>query len=155
METSPAGDRGSTAARARVEEIVDRALQLAGAERVAYLDESCASDPSLREHVGTLLAAAELSTSPSRQDASGTATKTMLSASVIVPGRRIGLYEIVSKLGEGGMGAVYRAVDNNLGRQVALKVISRASISDEDRRRFAHEAKSASALNHPNVVTVY
>jgi Tfp pilus assembly protein PilF/predicted Ser/Thr protein kinase len=128
---------------------------LAGAERVAYLDEACAADPKLREHVGTLVAAAQRSASPRRQDTSGVVTQTLTSASAIAPGRRIGHYEIVSKLGEGGMGAVYRAVDTNLGRQVALKVISRASISDEDKRRFAREAKSASALNHPNVVTVY
>src|SRR5665213_2671157 len=165
MEVPPPGDRGSAVVWARAGEIVDRAVRLAGAARVAYLDEACAADVNLRERVGTLLADAERSSSLHRQDASEAVTGTVPGAPVIAPGRRIGHYNILSKLGEGGMGTVYRAVDTNLGRQVAIKVISRASISDAsisdapisdgDKRRFAHEAKSASALNHPNVVTVY
>ena len=71
------------------------------------------------------------------------------------PGFRISHYEIVSKLGEGGMGAVYKATDIKLGRPVALKVISRDFISPDDRRRFAREAHAASALNHPSIVTIY
>ncbi|HVE65970.1 MAG TPA: serine/threonine-protein kinase, partial [Thermoanaerobaculia bacterium] len=72
------------------------------------------------------------------------------------PGTRLGPYEIVSPLGAGGMGEVYRARDTRLGREVAVKVLlPEVSGDDSRRRRFEQEARSASALNHPNIVTVY
>jgi len=71
-------------------------------------------------------------------------------------GRTLGHYEVVEKLGEGGMGAVYRARDTRLDRFVALKVLPAEKVADPDRkRRFEQEAKAASALNHPHIVTVY
>jgi serine/threonine protein kinase/WD40 repeat protein len=71
-------------------------------------------------------------------------------------GRSLAQYSIVEKLGEGGMGAVYKARDERLDRFVALKVLPADKMSDpERRRRFTQEAKSASALNHPNIVTIY
>jgi serine/threonine protein kinase len=71
-------------------------------------------------------------------------------------GRTLNHYAIVSKMGEGAMGVVYRARDERLGRFVALKIISTDRADDEQRaRRFVQEAKAASALNHPNIVTVY
>src|SRR5512132_2683263 len=71
-------------------------------------------------------------------------------------GTRLGPYEIVSPLGAGGMGEVYRARDTRLGREVAVKVLlPEVSGDDSRRRRFEQEARSASALNHPNIVTVY
>jgi serine/threonine protein kinase len=71
-------------------------------------------------------------------------------------GTRLGPYEIVSPLGAGGMGEVYRARDTRLGREVAVKVLLADVSGDESRRlRFEQEARSASALNHPNIVAVY
>jgi len=71
-------------------------------------------------------------------------------------GRAIGHYDVIAKLGEGGMGAVYKARDRKLDRFVALKTIAAAHVSDQSRRRrFIQEAKAASALNHPNIITVY
>jgi Tol biopolymer transport system component/predicted Ser/Thr protein kinase len=71
-------------------------------------------------------------------------------------GQRLGHYEIVARLGEGGMGVVWKARDIRLDRFVALKVLNTAASGSAERRlRFAHEARAASALNHPNIVTIY
>ena len=71
-------------------------------------------------------------------------------------GSKLGRYEIRSKIGEGGMGEVYLALDTKLGRKVALKILPADLASNQDRmRRFTQEAKAASALNHPNILTIY
>ena len=72
------------------------------------------------------------------------------------PGTRFGPYEILGPLGAGGMGEVYRARDPRLGREVAVKVLPEGLTGDPDRlRRFEKEARSTSALNHPNIVTIH
>jgi eukaryotic-like serine/threonine-protein kinase len=74
----------------------------------------------------------------------------------VIPGTRLGPYEIVSLLGAGGMGEVYRAKDPRLGREVAIKVLPASFSQDTDRlRRFEQEAKTAGSLNHPNITAVY
>ena len=74
----------------------------------------------------------------------------------LVPGVRLGPYEVLAPLGAGGMGEVYRARDERLGREVAVKVLPAESSTDPDRlRRFEQEAKAAGALSHPNLVTVF
>src|SRR5512139_212087 len=75
-------------------------------------------------------------------------------AEALVPGSRVGVYEIVDRLGTGGMGTVYRARDTRLGRTVALKVL-RSGDAPEMPRRLDTEARAASALNHPNIVHIY
>jgi len=74
----------------------------------------------------------------------------------LTSGTKLGPYEIQSPLGAGGMGEVYRARDTRLDRSVAIKILSAAFSADCDRLdRFEQEARSASALNHPNIVTIY
>ena len=71
------------------------------------------------------------------------------------PGERLGLYEIVAALGEGGMGAVYRARDTKLGRDVAIKILPPTFASDADRlTRFEREARTLASLNHPNIAQI-
>src|SRR5688572_18329898 len=74
----------------------------------------------------------------------------------LAAGTRLGAYEILAKLGEGGMGEVYRARDTKLGRDVALKFLPETFASDPDRRaRFEREAKTLAALNHPHIAQIY
>jgi serine/threonine protein kinase len=73
-----------------------------------------------------------------------------------VIGRKIAHYEILDTLGQGGMGAVYKARDTQLDRLVAIKVLTPDKVANSDRKaRFIQEAKAASALNHPNIVTIH
>src|SRR5215217_7000991 len=74
----------------------------------------------------------------------------------VAPGSRLGAYEVLSALGAGGMGEVYRARDTRLGRDVAIKVLPAERLADEHRRsRFQQEARALSSLNHPHIVTIY
>lgn len=141
----------------RIREILDSALQLPPDQRDAYLTEACAGDFALRSEVESLIAASQQSAFLDR-DLLPSLTPT-LNMTVAYTGRTIGNYRVVSRIGEGGMGIVFRAVDSRLGRAVALKVISHSSSdgpgAGEEKRRFFREAKAASALNHPNIVTIY
>lgn len=131
-----------------VKKLLGGALERAPEERRAYLDEVCL-DPSLRREVESLLAARE-------QGDSGFLEQAPLTRPPLEKGSKLGPYEIVALLGSGGMGDVYRARDPRLDRSVAIKILPAVLSENNDRlRRFEREARSASALNHPNIVTIY
>ena len=74
----------------------------------------------------------------------------------LVPGNKLGPYEVLSVVGAGGMAEVYRARDNRIGREIALKVVNESlASSPELARRFEQEARIAGSLNHPNIVALY
>ncbi len=74
----------------------------------------------------------------------------------LVAGTKLGSYEVLSPIGSGGMGEVYRARDSRLGREVALKVLREAFVRDPERMaRFEREAKVLASLNHPNIASIY
>jgi eukaryotic-like serine/threonine-protein kinase len=73
----------------------------------------------------------------------------------LAPGTKLGAYEVISGIGAGGMGEVYRARDTRLGRDVAIKILPESLSRDTDRlRRFEQEAQSVAALNHPNILAI-
>ena len=74
----------------------------------------------------------------------------------LIAGTRLGPYAILSQIGKGGMGEVYREKDSKLGRDVAIKVLPEEFAKDEERlRRFQQEAKVLASLNHPNIASIY
>jgi len=119
--------------------------------RAVLLDEACAADPSLRAEVDALLAA-----EGDAGDFGERPTVAWLEETPLEPGSTLGPYRIEALVGRGGMGEVYRALDPRLGRAVALKVLPRQLAADPLRReRLLKEARSAAALNHPNICTVH
>jgi serine/threonine protein kinase/Tol biopolymer transport system component len=143
----------------QIDKLLQSALARPLAERLAYLHRACAGDESLEREALSLLASHQEAGSFLEAPAMEVAAQG-LAASASTPttlcGRTISHYRIGEQLGQGGMGVVWKARDTALDRYVAFKVLSSAKMSDpEYKRRFVQEAKAASALNHPNIITVY
>ena len=135
----------------KAKEIFNSALELSPELRGAYVDEKCGSDPDLLREVDQLLHSYDSEFLEGSPDGDRTEKLGRMSA-----GDRVGHYEIVRLLGVGGMGEVYLAHDENLERRVAIKVLSeRLLYQDAGVARFVREAKAASALNHPNILTIH
>src|SRR5437867_3695289 len=128
-----------------IERVYNAALQRSPGERTAFLAEVCGEDAELRREVEAQLA----------RGSDGGRTKTMAAPFAVGAGMEIRHYRIESKLGEGGMGSVYRAIDTKLNRPVAIKFLSDDLADAAARRRFQREAQTASSLNHPHIVTVH
>ena len=157
----PGPERGRNLMKAerwqQVNDLFHSAAERAPEERAAFLDEACRGDEGLCREVESLLASYERAEnfieSPAFEIAPELLTNDMAEALV---GELIGYYRIESLIGVGGMGEVYLARDERLGRKVALKLLSKRLTADETQlSRFKTEARSASALNHPNILTVY
>jgi tetratricopeptide (TPR) repeat protein/predicted Ser/Thr protein kinase len=140
-----------------VKRIHQSALDVDPAERGAFLDKSCGGDEALRREVESLLAyATDAETFLERPAVDIAALPSRESTEATLVGRTISHYQVLSLLGAGGMGEVYLARDPRLDRTVALKILPEEFAADADRmQRFTREAKAASALNHPNVATIY
>jgi len=141
----------------RVKAIFQEAIQLAPGERTVFLAGACQGDDALRQEVESLITSHEKSgefiDAPAYQAA---AEMIVDSRAELKSGQTIGSYEIVSFLSRGGMGEVYLAQDRRLSRKVALKILPGSFTKDNDRLgRFEQEARAASALNHPNIITIY
>ena len=141
----------------QVDEIFQAAIELKAEERPAFVESACASDGELRREVESLITADEQGLSfvdePAFQLAAGILAT---DEPELEEGQSLGHYEIIGLLGRGGMGEVYLAKDKLLNRRIALKLLPADYTRNKDRlRRFQQEAQAASALNHPNILTIH
>ena len=141
----------------QVNDLFQSTVERAPEERAAFLDEACNDDEGMRREVESLLTSYEQAENfievPAFEVAPELVTNDRVGALV---GKLIGHYRIESLIGVGGMGEVYLARDERLGRKAALKLLPSSLTTDETQlSRFKNEARTASALNHPNILTVY
>ena len=138
-----------------VERICLAALDRPAEERAAFLEDACHGDDALRHEVESLLAHA----SPAEQFIEQPAVAgagALAGLSGLSLGQRLGPYQIIAKLGTGGMGEVYRAHDTQLGREVAIKILPVIFATDPERlARFEREARVLASLNHPHIAAIY
>jgi serine/threonine protein kinase/cephalosporin-C deacetylase-like acetyl esterase len=140
-----------------IKQIYCDALERPAEEREAFLREACAGDEDLRRETQALLNyeadAAHFIETPALNLAAEILAEQEIDAKI---GLQVGAYKIIAKLGAGGMGEVYLAEDARLRRKIALKLLPARFVADSERvRRFEREARAASALNHPNILTIY
>ena len=141
----------------KVEAILQDALDRPPQERASLLDQAFSDDDELRSETATLIAAHDDAGDFIEEPALVQDARIILGQQLGTNiGREIGAYRIVDCLGAGGMGEVYLAEDSRLHRRVALKLLSVYFASDDERlARFQREARTASALNHPNILTIH
>jgi TolB-like protein/tetratricopeptide (TPR) repeat protein len=142
----------------KIGELFHATLELEAEERDAFLERECAGDAELRREVASLIRSHEdgggVIDEPALAFAAGLLAEDM--AEQVVGQTLAGRYRVLSLLGAGGMGRVYLAEDAELGRRVALKFLPEHLTHDAQQAlRFRQEARAASALNHPNIITVY
>ncbi len=141
---------------ALVGRLYEASLERDVAERAPFLSNACGGNELLRREVESLLIAQEEAGDFLEGDAEKDTAELSAAQTPSLAGKKLHHYELLSRLGTGGMGEVYRALDARLGREAAIKILPPALATDADRlRRFEQEARAASALNHPNIVTIY
>jgi eukaryotic-like serine/threonine-protein kinase len=142
----------------QIEAVFYEALELKGEARSEFLARKCEGDADLRKEVESLLASSDQSLEFLQQPVLKAAHRVMAAdrRKMMAPGTQLAHYKIISLIGAGGMGEVYLAEDTRLRRKVALKMIApELTLDERELRRFEQEAQAASALNHPNILTIY
>ena len=138
-----------------IKELFHKAIELTPEERSEYLERECGGNESLRQAVESLIRSHDRSGSFMDGPAYEVAAKLCVEPDTLKAGEVIAHYQIRCLLGEGGMGKVYRAEDTKLQRDVALKILPVQTNSNENRARFLREARSAAALDHPNICAIH
>ena len=141
----------------RIKALCDEALDLDAPVRMAFLDRACAGDLILRREVESLISheksVVKFMARPAWQHVIREMARDYRPS---LEGQQLGCYQIHERVGEGGMGEVWRATDQRLKRDVAIKILPPEFSSDIERvRRFEHEAYAVSALKHPNIITIH
>jgi TolB-like protein/Tfp pilus assembly protein PilF/predicted Ser/Thr protein kinase len=140
----------------RVDELFQQALSQPTEKLRSFLEEACAGDAALRHEVESLLEHDRRAVGFIDSAVPHSVTGWVGEGHPDLMGCTLLHYRIMEKIGEGGMGVVYRAEDRHLKRSVALKLLPPDKMTDPERKgRFIHEARAASALNHPNIVTIH
>ena len=141
----------------QIEHLYHVALERDETERAVFLDEVCAGDEALRREVESLLASHDQADSFIESPPHDVAAAMFAGDQAQgLGGQMLGHYRIVSLLGAGGMGEVYLAEDTQLGRKAAIKLLPKEFTADRERvQRFRQEARTASATNHPNIITIF
>jgi eukaryotic-like serine/threonine-protein kinase len=140
----------------QIDEVFHAALEREPDRRAAFIDQACAGDQTLLEEVESLIRSHEQAEGFIESPAADLAAEILASDQDKLAGWSIGPYRILKLLGVGGMGEVYLAEDTRLGRRVAVKLLPAEATRDAERlSRFEREARAASALNHPNIITIH
>jgi len=140
----------------RIKDLLHSALERDPAERDAFLVAACAGDEGMHQEVEALIGAHAQAGDFIESPAFELMADSLGDKADSLAGQSLGHYQVISLIGAGGMGEVYLAEDTRLGRKIALKILTTHFTRDSDRlRRFQQEARAASALNHPNILTIH